>query len=79
MKQQVIFHIDEMQKWSLLLHNVRNLLATYDNAESGVTIEVLGKRRRGERIRHRQRREDHFCHGVAASKRRTLRGLHTTP
>lgn len=40
MDSRVIFHIDELQKWTLLLHNVKNLLATYDDC-SGVCIEVL--------------------------------------
>lgn len=41
MNPRVIFHIDEMQKWRLLLHNVRNLLSSYGEAASEVTIEVL--------------------------------------
>lgn len=40
MKPSVIFHIDEMQKWKLLLHNVKNLLAAYDNTDD-VKVEVL--------------------------------------
>lgn len=40
MDSRVIFHIDELQKWNLLLHNVKNLLASYDD-RSGVCIEVL--------------------------------------
>ena len=37
---KVIFHIDEMQKWELLLNNVANLLKSFD--ETAVkTIEVL--------------------------------------
>lgn len=41
MNQQVIFHIDETQKWRLLLHNVKNLLASYPDETETVTIEVL--------------------------------------
>lgn len=41
MSQRVIFHIDESQKWPLLLHNVKNLLASYTDAPDTVAIEVL--------------------------------------
>ncbi len=41
MLQKVIFHIDELQKWKLLLHNVKNLLSSYENESSEVKIEVL--------------------------------------
>ena len=41
MSQQVVFHIDEAQKWRLLLHNVKNLLASYSDATETITIEVL--------------------------------------
>lgn len=41
MNQQVVFHIDETQKWSLLLLNVKNLLASYADKPEAVTIEVL--------------------------------------
>jgi intracellular sulfur oxidation DsrE/DsrF family protein len=41
MHPRAIFHIDEMQKWRLLLHNVRNLLSSYDDTDLRVTIEVL--------------------------------------
>ncbi|WP_101909165.1 DsrE family protein [Marasmitruncus massiliensis] len=41
MNSYVIFHIDEFQKWNLLLNNVKNLLLSYDDAFSGVSIEVL--------------------------------------
>lgn len=37
----VIFHIDEMAKWKLLLHNVKNLIASYDNQPNSLQIEVL--------------------------------------
>lgn len=40
MDSRVIFHIDEFQKWNLLLNNIKNLLASYDDC-SGVQIEVL--------------------------------------
>lgn len=40
MDSRVIFHIDEFQKWNLLLNNLKNLLASY-NDRSGVRIEVL--------------------------------------
>ena len=41
MHQQVVFHIDETQKWRLLLHNVKNLLVSYSDAPETVSIEVL--------------------------------------
>ena len=41
MSQQVVFHIDEAQKWRLLLHNVKNLLTSYSNVTETITIEVL--------------------------------------
>ena len=41
MNQKVIFHIDETQKWPLLLHNVKNILASYSDAPETVAIEVL--------------------------------------
>lgn len=41
MNQKVIVHIDETQKWKLLLHNVRNLLASYSDAPETVAIEIL--------------------------------------
>lgn len=40
MNSHVIFHIDEFQKWDLLLNNVKNLLLSYDNTSS-ISIEVL--------------------------------------
>lgn len=36
---KVIFHIDEMNKWQLLLSNVRNLLEAIENKT--ISIEVL--------------------------------------
>ena len=36
---KVIFHIDELSKWQLLLANVRNLITAIDN--KAITIEVL--------------------------------------
>ena len=41
MSQKVVFHVDESQKWRLLLHNVKNLLASYSVAPETVAIEVL--------------------------------------
>lgn len=41
MDSRVIFHIDEVQKWNLLLHNVRNLLVSYGAEHSGLSVEVL--------------------------------------
>ena len=41
MSQQVVFHIDETLKWPLLLHNVKNILASYSDAPETVAIEVL--------------------------------------
>lgn len=38
---KVIFHIDEMQKWSLLLNNVTNLVMSYEGAFPDAKIEVL--------------------------------------
>ena len=39
---KVVFHIDEMPKWKLLLNNVANLLKSFDETLSDVrTIEVL--------------------------------------
>ncbi len=40
MDSRVIFHIDELPKWNLLLNNVINLLASYDD-RSGIRVEVL--------------------------------------
>lgn len=37
---RVIFHIDEMPKWKLLLHNVKNLIVSYGDADA-FAIEVL--------------------------------------
>ncbi|WP_111639019.1 DsrE family protein [Marinomonas shanghaiensis] len=34
----VVFHIDEMDKWSLLLANVRNLVKVVDNASSNIVV-----------------------------------------
>ena len=39
MKLQVVFHIDELDKWDLLLKNVENFLKELD--ASNLTIEVL--------------------------------------
>ena len=41
MKQKVLFHVDEMERWKLLLHNVKNLLSSYDANDAGVLIEVV--------------------------------------
>ncbi len=41
MRQKVVFHIDEMLKWKLLLHNVKNLLSSYTDSASEVDVEVL--------------------------------------
>ena len=41
MNTNVIFHIDEFQKWNLLLNNVNNLLLSYDNPLSSISVEVL--------------------------------------
>lgn len=41
MNSNVIFHIDEFQKWNLLLNNVKNLLLSYDNSPSSISVEVL--------------------------------------
>lgn len=41
MNSNVIFHIDEFQKWNLLLNNVKNLLLSYDNSLSSISVEVL--------------------------------------
>ncbi len=41
MEPKIIFHIDEMDKWDLLLKNVTNLLLSYDGAFPMAKIEVL--------------------------------------
>lgn len=41
MKPKVIFHIDRMKKWELLLDNVSNLIKSYDSASSDIVIAVL--------------------------------------
>lgn len=41
MCQKVVFHIDEMQKWKLLLHNAKNLLSSYADPASETAVEVL--------------------------------------
>ncbi|MGE4352863.1 MAG: DsrE family protein [Oscillospiraceae bacterium] len=41
MEPKVIFHIDEMQKWRVLLNNVANLLMSYDGLSPDAKIEVL--------------------------------------
>lgn len=38
---KVIFHIDENQKWNLLINNVKNLLSSYEGELSNSTIEIL--------------------------------------
>jgi glyoxylase I family protein len=40
-KIKAIFHIDELEKWDLLLTNVKNLLIGIDNLNQEATIEVL--------------------------------------
>ena len=41
MEPKIIFHIDEMNKWDLLLKNVTNLLLSYDSTFPKSKIEVL--------------------------------------
>ena len=38
---KVVYHIDEMEKWDLLLANVRNMCAFYEAAGHAATIEVV--------------------------------------
>lgn len=41
MNAQIIFHIDEIRKWDLLLNNVNNLLLSYGESTMNVSIEIL--------------------------------------
>jgi len=41
MNPRVIFHIDEIKKWNLLLNNVNNLLLSYGESARNVSIEIL--------------------------------------
>lgn len=41
LNSNVIFHIDEFQKWNLLLNNVKNLLLSYGDSLSSISVEVL--------------------------------------
>jgi len=41
MNPQIIFHIDELKKWNLLLNNVNNLLLSYGELAMNVSIEIL--------------------------------------
>lgn len=41
MNPQIIFHIDEIKKWDLLLNNVNNLLLSYGESAMNVSIEIL--------------------------------------
>ena len=43
MKLKAIFHIDEMEKWDLLLGNVENLLKSLDNTDYEITILANSK------------------------------------
>lgn len=38
---KVIYHIDEMERWPLVLGNVKNMVAYYQEQEEDYTIEVL--------------------------------------
>ena len=38
---KVIYHIDEMERWPLVLGNVKNMIAYYKEQEEDYTIEVL--------------------------------------
>lgn len=38
---KVIYHIDEMERWQLVLGNVKNMTAYYKEQEEAYTIEVL--------------------------------------
>ncbi|SHG19137.1 hypothetical protein SAMN02745753_03436 [Marinomonas polaris DSM 16579] len=40
---KVVFHIDEVEKWSLLLANVRNLVKVVDVAASKIVVLVNSK------------------------------------
>ncbi len=41
MEPKVIFHIDELPKWRLLLNNAANLTASYEGEVPGPAIKVL--------------------------------------
>lgn len=41
MNPQIIFHIDEIRKWNLLLNNVNNLLLSYGESAMNISIEIL--------------------------------------
>ena len=41
MEPKIIFHINEMQRWNLLLNNVTNLSLSYKGESSNAIIEVL--------------------------------------
>mgnify|MGYP000978061353 CR=1 FL=1 len=41
MEPKVIFHIDELPKWRLLLNNAANLAASYKGKVPGPAIEVV--------------------------------------
>jgi intracellular sulfur oxidation DsrE/DsrF family protein len=43
MKLKAIFHIDEMEKWDLLLGNVENLLKSLDNTDYEIAILANSK------------------------------------
>ena len=38
---KVIYHIDEMDRWPLVLGNVKNMTAYYHEQKESYTIEVL--------------------------------------
>lgn len=40
---KVVFHIDELEKWHLLLANIRNLLKVIDHGTSEVNVLVNAK------------------------------------
>ncbi len=40
---KVVFHIDEVEKWSLLIANVRNLVKVVDIAASNIVVLVNSK------------------------------------
>lgn len=41
MTKQVLFHVDETEKWTHVVQNVHNMLAFYEAQNTAVAVEVL--------------------------------------
>ena len=41
MKKQILFHVDETEKWTHAVQNVQNMLAFYEGQNTPVSVEVL--------------------------------------